>query len=284
MNALRRGAVVLDLDNTLYDWVSFYVPSLKAMIAAMRDYLKVSDDEIVDQLREAYAAHSSLEYAFVAQSLPLSENLDVDEVRGLVEAARNAFAHARKQNLNLYPGVLEGLSELADSKLYIVAATNAPLYQAQRRLRHLGVLEFFDGIAARASFEVPEEDLSIPAIIRKARVGYYDSPVRWQWAFAAEDLKPSSCMYETVFEALKINPRDAIVVGDSLAKDIVPALDLGARGAWARYGTEPDPDDLAFLLRVTPWSAGAVRQQYSTEAISDLPILDQFDELIALIT
>jgi FMN phosphatase YigB (HAD superfamily) len=275
--------VLLDLDNTLYDWVAFFVPALRAMLAAMAEFLNMDDDVLVLQLREAFRRHDSVEYAFVAQTLPAAKGLSGAERRQLVELAQEAFSRARETHLCLYPGVQETLDEVRKRGILLVATTNAPLFQAERRLRHLGILDHFRGMAARTSFPVPENDPAISAISERARTGHYKSAIPWRWSLQPQELKPSNRMYRTILAALKIPAARALIVGDSVAKDVVPAVKLGARGAWARYGTTQQPDHVEFLLRVTPWSAEAIREEYALSGSERLLTLDRFEDLLRFV-
>ena len=66
-------------------------------------------------------------------------------------------------------------------------------------------------------------------------------------------------MYELAFSQLEVSPRDAIVVGDSVQKDLAPAMAMGATGVWARYGTEFERRNFDTLLSLTMWSASGPR-------------------------
>lgn len=279
---MKTEVLLVDLDNTLYDWVAFYVPSLLAMAEAVAADLGLHVDEVFEQLRDVYGRHGSVEYAFAVQGLAATRALDQQDVRQVVCNARAAFAHARQRHLRPYPGVDATLRIVREEGTRIVAATNAPLFQAQRRLRHLGLSQHFDGIAARMSFVVPLSDPAIPDVAARARQGDYRCQIPRHWSFDDHELKPARTMYLRIFEDLDVKASSALVVGDSLAKDVQPALDLGARGAWARYGTTPHHELLAVLLKVTPWSSNAIAQQYRVEA-SDVPTITCFEEVLDLL-
>lgn len=279
----KTRVVVVDLDNTLYDWVGFYVPALLAMVDTLSESLSEGTDVILKQLSDVYRDHGSLEYAFAVQALPVTRRLSPREAASLVRRVRGVFATARDQHLRPYEGVPEALREIRKSGTLLVGATNAPLFQAQRRLRHLDVIEEFHGIAARTSFEIPSDDPAIVDVVDRARNGVYDCTIPRQWGLALPDLKPSTRMYETVLRDLGVAPADALVVGDSVQKDVMPAVRLGGRGAWARYGTWPRPEHLRVLLQVTPWSSSGVSQQYDDAVGEEVPALDSFTEVLALL-
>lgn len=274
--------VILDLDNTLYDWVEFYVPSLLDMATAVARALEIRQEDVLDELRDVYREHGSLEYAFAVQRTRSIRELSPHAQAQIVRTAQAAFGAARDRHLKPYPGVKPTLEYLRDLGVRAVAASNAPLFQAQRRLRHLGLLEFFDGIAARVSFRVPTDDPAIGDVLRHEVNGKYACPLEYQREFPENDLKPSTEMYRTILRDLAIDPSAAVAVGDSVAKDIAPALSLGARGAWARYGTRPRAELLEVLLRVTPWSQASVDQQYRY-ADTPVPTLSEFADVIEVL-
>lgn len=51
--------------------------------------------------------------------------------------------------------------------------------------------------------------------------------------------KPEPGIFETALRALRAPANQAIFVGDSLARDIVPAKELGMKTIWVRQSTEP---------------------------------------------
>src|SRR5579875_3155338 len=55
---------ITDLDNTLYDWLSFFVPSLYAMVDAAVPLLGVDREQLLDELKEVHQKHGSSEHPF----------------------------------------------------------------------------------------------------------------------------------------------------------------------------------------------------------------------------
>lgn len=42
----RRRALILDLDNTLYDWVGFFVPAINALVTKASEILALEPDAL----------------------------------------------------------------------------------------------------------------------------------------------------------------------------------------------------------------------------------------------
>jgi phosphoglycolate phosphatase len=276
--------VVVDIDNTLYDWVEFFVPAFEAMVSAVATYIGATRETLIDQYRDLYREHGSLEYAFVTQALPATARLHDNERSLVVAYAHDAFHRARVKHLRLYDGVREALEEVRLQQRSLVAATNAPLYQAQRRLQQLEIAELFDGVAAKKSYEIPEDDPTITHLLKRARQGDYEPRIARHWGLDDDQLKPSPAMYSLVVRDMGVQTSKTLVVGDSLVRDVLPGLRIGTQGAWAQYGTHLRRDLLEVLLTVTPWSTETVTQHYAGDKDSSMvPSLARFDEILQLI-
>jgi phosphoglycolate phosphatase len=66
----RTRLILVDLDNTLYDWVAFFVPSMPAMLSELCDMLDARMEDLLSELRSVYERHGLVEYAFSIQALP----------------------------------------------------------------------------------------------------------------------------------------------------------------------------------------------------------------------
>jgi phosphoglycolate phosphatase-like HAD superfamily hydrolase len=130
--------VLVDLDNTLYDWVAFFVPSLLAMVDTVREATEADRDQLLREFKTVYSRHGSVEYSFCVQALPSVAALSLYRRKALVRRCRAAFLASRQSHLIAYPGVPETLRALSDAGIILVATTNAPMHQAMRRLETLG--------------------------------------------------------------------------------------------------------------------------------------------------
>ena len=136
----RFRAVVTDLDNTLYPWVDYIVPSLEAMVASLAATTGLPRVRIVQALKAVYSKYESNEYPFAIQESGIFEpyRADFDSFNALVlRPARDAFVAAREKYLRPYPGVRDTLDALRARKLRVVGLTDAPRNAAELRLKHL---------------------------------------------------------------------------------------------------------------------------------------------------
>lgn len=82
---------------------------------------------------------------------------------------------------------------------------------------------------------------------------------------------------------LTLGDRRIWVVGDSVERDLHPAIGLGIQCIWARYGARVDPTDYAELLRVTPWEVGSELPALPTPP-SGVQVADHFHDVVAITT
>src|SRR5215467_7693192 len=98
-----RKLLITDLDNTLYDWVTFFSASFRSMVAELTALLELP----------------SLQGRFA--------DLSRDELLKKVDPALHCFNSTRKRTLALYPGAAEALAELKRAGVKIVGHTEAIL-------------------------------------------------------------------------------------------------------------------------------------------------------------
>ena len=61
----------VDFDNTLYDWVGFFVPAIFAMLAEAARILSVDLDTLVEQLRLVNTQYDDTEHPFALLDTPV---------------------------------------------------------------------------------------------------------------------------------------------------------------------------------------------------------------------
>jgi phosphoglycolate phosphatase len=230
-------AVITDLDNTLYNWVDYIVPSLEAMVASLEATTGLPRVRIVQSLKAVYARHESNEYPFAIQESELFKPYeeDFDSFSALVlDPARKAFAAARERYLRPYPGVRETLDELRARGLKVVGLTDAPRNAAELRLKTLRLDGHFDALYTLPGYALP---LNVdPEIRRRQEAGHYRSrtPVV---ELPPDAEKPSPTGLRRVLADFRLAPREVLYVGDNVKKDMPVARACRVTGVWAEYGT-----------------------------------------------
>lgn len=258
----RFRAVVTDLDNTLYPWVDYIVPSLEAMVASLVATTGLPRVRIVQSLKAVYSKYDSNEYPFAIQEseifAPYEE--DFDSFNALVlRPARDAFVAAREKYLRPFPGVRETLDALRARGLEVVGLTDAPRNAAELRLKWLRLDGHFDALYTLPGYALPEN--VDPEIRRKEQAGHYRSrtPVV---ELPAEAEKPSPDGLSRIIADLGCPAREVVYVGDSVKKDMPVAEQVGALGVWAEYGTYVSAE---YRERLSIISAKSVTRRHVAE-------------------
>jgi phosphoglycolate phosphatase len=231
-------AVVTDLDNTLYSWVDYIVPSVEAMVASLMETTGRPRIDIVQSLKAVYARHESNEYPFAIQESRLFHpyKTDFDSFDALVvRPAQRAFAEARRRYLHPYPGVVETLRALREDGLQIVALTDAPRNAVERRIQLLGLEGLFDGLYALEGYALPEN--VNPEIRRRDEAGHYRLKGTRVVELPRGAEKPDPRGLRRILKDLGVAPSEVLFVGDNVKKDMALAAAVGATGVWAEYGT-----------------------------------------------
>ena len=154
---MTRKIVLVDVDNTLYDWPAFFAPSFRAMVHALKRELALPEEQLYREFKEVFAKRHSLEYAFAIQELEFVRQLPTGRIQHLIRQGRGAFLRVQRHRLRPYSRVPETLHWLAEQGHLVVGVTNSPLFLAQKRLFDLGLDSFLTGLVAWEGF-APEDD------------------------------------------------------------------------------------------------------------------------------
>lgn len=248
--------VVTDLDNTLYDWVTYFSRSFAAMVDAAAPRLEVPREQLLDELRHVHQTHRNSEHPFALLETPtVATRFPNASRRSRYEALRgvfDVFSATRRATLQLYPGVAETINALRDrsTPTPLVAHTEATVPNALVRLRMLGIEPFFDRI-----FAVEPSGEGHP-LTERNDLHLSSSPgVRY---LRHDERKPDPRVLLDICSSMNVPPERTLYIGDSISRDIGMARAAGAWTAWARYGTRFDAADWAFLVRITHWTADDV--------------------------
>jgi HAD superfamily hydrolase (TIGR01549 family) len=240
--------LITDLDNTLYDWVSFFASSFYEMVREAAVLLHADQGDLLDQLRDVHRRHHNSEHPFALLETPLVQarfpGLSRSEQKKALDEAFHAFNRKRQELLVLYPTVEDTLKTISNLNVPIVGHTEATVPNAVFRLHKLGIAGLFSKLYAATPppQEHPDPEFRLePAPIL----------VRY---LAPNERKPDPAIVLDICRDLGVPPNETLYVGDSLARDIGMAQAAGAWAAWARYGTEYDKTLWDRLVRITHWT------------------------------
>lgn len=272
--------VITDLDNTLYDWVSFFVPAFYAMVDVAVQTLDVDRDTLLDELQVVHQRYHNSEQPFALLETPAVATRfpgkDRKELRRLLDPAFRAFNEVRDDTLRLYPGVLDTLRTLRAGGVAVVGHTEAKMTNGVYRAQILGLFEVLSKVYAPASSGLERPDGPVAA--------FQEVVDRFVTILPSDHRKPDPSVLLDICREHHVEPTQTLYVGDSLTRDIFMANRAGARSAWARYGSIYDKTLWADLVRVTHWTSEDVareaRLKEETEGVEPDLELERFSDLL----
>ena len=194
-------AIVLDLDNTLTDFMKMKAAAIDAAIDGMIDAgLDLPRDAVRARIDAIYQ-EQGLEYQRVFDELLESELGHIDP--RILASGIVSYRRARESTLVLYPHVQMTLFELAKRGIRLGVVSDAPRTQVWLRLCSLSLQHVFDAV-----------------------VTFDDTGER----------KPGPAPFREVLRRLGVESSHALMVGDWAERDVVGAKSLGMTTVFARYG------------------------------------------------
>jgi len=270
--------LVTDLDNTLYDWVTYFVPAFYAMMEKASALLSVPLDELLLEMKAVHQRHESSEHPFSLLDAPIVQrqlaHLTLDERKQYLNDAFHAFNKIRKQSLKLYDGVYDTLQKISRSGAIIVAHTDADTANALYRIVRLGLAQVISRLyAPQKSAQSEYKFGDAPAV-----------PGSYVRALPREDRKPNPKLLQDICRDYDVDPAETLYIGDSRIRDVLMANNAGVHSALALYGANFDRELWQKLVRVSHWTEADVKREnelllHSEEICPDVE-LAHFSDLL----
>lgn len=217
-------AVIFDLDNTLVDFMAMKSQAVTAAIESMIDAgLRLPREEVRERI-EAIYKERGIEFQNVFDQLLYDVFQKVDYK--ILSAGIVAYRRAREAALVPYPHVSLTLFDLVKRGMKLAVVSDAPRREAWLRLCYLNFHHFFDAV-----------------------VTFEDTGER----------KPGPAPFRRALELLRVEPHEAIMVGDWPERDVAGAAQVGMVTVFARYGdtfgtnvsdARYDIDDISQLMDI----------------------------------
>lgn len=259
-----KRLLITDLDNTLYDWVTFFARSFRALARGAAELLQVPESQLLDQFRTFNQAAGTVEHPFALLDLQVVQErfpgMSRSELRDELSGAFEAFVAERSATLALYPGVRETLTHLRSTGIRIVAHTEASEANAFYRLQLLGVAPLIDRVYVLESRPVDHPDAARQEELRP--------PPERVVTIPRDHRKPNPAVLLGICQREATDVSETAYVGDSLSRDIYMASTAGMTSVWAKYGTVYEPSDWETIVRVTHWTTADVARDADLRAES----------------
>lgn len=277
-----QKTLICDLDNTLYDWVSYFVPSFYSMVDEAVNILGCDREALLDELREVHRKHKSSEHSFSLLETQIYKSWSLgreNEARKGIDGAFKAFNSQRKKSLRLYPGVSETLAQLTAERCRLIAYSESTIIAVVDRMRRLGIADYFSQIYCRKR-TIGDHDHEVDT-----RTWIGDFPIERVTLLPETIRKPDQLVAELMKKQLRLQVHDTYMVGDSIAKDVLLAQRAGFQSIWAAYGAAHSEIDYNKLVRVSHWSESDIAREktLASQAASvrpDFTCYQSFSEIL----
>ncbi len=233
--------VITDLDDTLYPWLSFFVPAFYAMAEEVAAIVGEDLKTVLAEYKEIHQRIGTVEAPFTTLLLPSVKrafpNLSEEQQIERLDPAFHRFNHERKYRLRLFPGVRKMLEDLRSSGITIVGYTESITENVAFRLGQLEIDSFFSRIYVSDSQNRKNDDSKI---YKKTTI--------------VHGKKPNSNVLKQIIANENCTIDEAVYLGDSLTKDIYMAKQLGIT---AILFCDPEPLDAELyrkLVAISSWS------------------------------
>jgi phosphoglycolate phosphatase len=259
---IPANLLVVDLDNTLWDWFRAWYQSFSALLDGLADGTGLSRAELEEAIRPIHQARGTSEYSWLVDELEVLRQYSGKlEPRDAFDDALHAQNRARLAHTALYPGVAETLRSVATTGTPIVAYTESLEYWTHWRLKHLGL----DGVIDRL-YSSPDHDAPaglVPSSMRKYGADAYVLEHTEHRHVPPGVLKPNPVVLQTIVSEYGVDPSKVVYVGDGLDKDVPMAQQVGVVDVWAEYGRVQHMEEYEQLRRVSHWPDDMIAKERS---------------------
>ncbi|EIO2324603.1 HAD family hydrolase [Vibrio vulnificus] len=264
--------LITDLDNTLYDWVSFFSQSFEAMVDSIVELTGIEKSTLLRDFKDVHQMYNSSERPFAALEvkaiIEYFGTTDKDILKRELAPAFRSFSEKRKETLKLYGGVTETLAKLREQGVVVVGHTESYEVNAVYRAKKLGLDKYLNHLYTIGSHSSSHPDQAKPMID--------PSDEEWVVKLPEEERKPNPRLVLDICEREGISPSDAYYIGDSIVKDMSMANAAGVNSIWAKYGKDFQSANWKLLVSITHWTDEDVRIEEDLKAMysKEMPMFE----------
>ena len=265
-NKIKNSALICDLDNTLYDWVNYFVPSFYAMIERAVQITGCNQERLLDDLRRVHQRHHNSEQPFAlleAKCIDLWLQVgNKDEKLTQLDSAFHRFNAVRKSTLKLYAGVIDTLTELSSMGIKLIAHSDSNMFAVIDRVQRLKLTYFFECIYCTEPTNSTHPKGGATSDI------FLTFPLHKIVTHNRFEKKPNKNLLNNIIIQQKLSRKYTAYIGDSLKKDVYMANNSGVFAIWAAYGAIYSEPNYNKLIRVSHWTAADVAREREIDRLA----------------
>lgn len=260
MSLREIDTLIIDLDNTIFDWFSVWYASFKPIYDEIVSRSGETNESVEKAIREVHQKRRTSEYTFLIEEVSsLRELREKCDIRDVLSDTIDLSHRSRDKALRLYPTVLETLWAAKNAGVKIVAYTESMSFYSAYRLKRFGL----DGVI---DILFSPEDHAVPAGVPLERLRrlpdeFYELQVTKIRHTPRGELKPNSKVLKDILASIHADRTRCAYVGDSLFKDVAMARDVGVLDIHAKYGEAQHLPEYDLLKRVSHWTEDDVQRE-----------------------
>lgn len=252
LSQIKKKLLICDLDNTLYDWVGYFVDAFYSLVDETVEIIGCDREQLLDDFRQVHRRHHDAEHPFAILETETVRRFFSGKTRtetaAILDPALYAFNSRRKKSLTLYPSVRETLDFIKGEDISLVAHTESKLYAVVDRLTRLDLARYFDRIYCR---ERPD---SIHPFVDRGQNFLANFPMGKVYELSQHQRKPNREVLLEICAREGALPSESVYIGDSMARDVLMAKRADVTAVWAKYGTIHKPTYYDQLVRISHWT------------------------------
>lgn len=262
MTRKKIDTLIIDLDNTIYDWFAIWYGTFKPVYDEICKVAGVPIDDVNKAIRDVHKERGTSEYTFLLEEVSvLSEIRNKHEIRELFADAVAASHSERDRKLQLYPGVFRTLWAAKEAGTRIIAYTESMSFYSAYRLKRLGLDGLIDLLFSPQDHDMPK-GVSV-AKFRSLPDQFYELQVTETRHTPAGELKPNPGLLLDIIKSVGADASRCAYVGDNLIKDVAMARQAGIFDLHAKYGEAQKLPEYDLLRSVSHWTDADIAREKS---------------------
>jgi FMN phosphatase YigB (HAD superfamily) len=252
--------LIIDLDNTIFDWFAVWYESFKPIYDGIITRSGKPAKEVEAAIRAVHQARCTSEYTFLLEELEIIQDLrNAGDIRDIFSAEIEASRHGRDQNIKLYPSVFRSLWDIKKAGTKIVAYTESMRFYSAYRLKRFGLDGVIDVLFSPEDHDMPA-GVSLDRM-RRLPDDFYELHVTEIRHTPPGELKPNPRVLLDIINSVGARKERCAYIGDSLFKDVAMARDVGVFDVHAQYGESQRRPEYGLLQRVSHWTEDDVQRE-----------------------